>query len=117
VPAGQRSPQGYLTNIIAFQSAEEVFVTLASHELRHVWQWRNRTSARKVRSLLKCNDETEADLYACVSYPAIAHNGWRPRRNKSQGSGCDRERVPPSVAKREDDDALGGSSDRRYHGT
>lgn len=56
--------KGYLNNIFEFGDAYELFTFLAAHELRHQWQWEKPEKIKQIRKLLKCNDETDADIYA-----------------------------------------------------
>lgn len=55
---------GYLNDVISFDNPYELFVFLAAHELRHLWQWEHPRQARQIRSLLRCTDETDSDIYA-----------------------------------------------------
>jgi hypothetical protein len=56
--------RAYLSGVAQLENAHELFIWLAAHELRHLWQWQNKKQARQLRSLLKVGDEMEADLYA-----------------------------------------------------
>lgn len=56
--------KGYVNDVIQIENAYELFLFLAAHELRHLWQWEQPKKAKMIRNLLKCTDETDADLYA-----------------------------------------------------
>jgi len=55
---------GYVNNVTLIENAEELFIYLAAHELRHLWQWENKRAASTLLRLMKMTDETDADLYA-----------------------------------------------------
>ncbi len=57
----------YLRHIVQFKSPHEMFLYMAAHELRHLWQWENPLKARQIRRLLRCDDETDADIYAIMT--------------------------------------------------
>lgn len=74
--------QGYLTHVHTFESPEELFVYLAAHEIRHIWQFTHRSSARKIRGLLRCNDEMDADLYASRMLSRCRYESQLPQKGK-----------------------------------
>lgn len=55
---------GYVNNVTLIENAEELFIYLAAHELRHLWQWENKRATSTLLRLMKMTDETDADLYA-----------------------------------------------------
>lgn len=57
----------YLRDIIDLKNAYEVLLYMSAHELRHLWQWEQPEKARQIRRLLKCDDETDADMYALMT--------------------------------------------------
>ena len=57
----------YLRRIVEFTSAYEMFLYMSAHELRHLYQWQNPEKARQIRRLLRCDDETDADIYATMT--------------------------------------------------
>ena len=57
----------YLRHIVEIQDAYEMFLYMTAHELRHLWQWEHPDKARQIRRLLKCDDETDADIYAAMT--------------------------------------------------
>ena len=57
----------YLRHITELKDSYEMLLYMAAHELRHLWQWENPDKARQIRRLLKCDDETDADIYAMMT--------------------------------------------------
>ena len=57
----------YLRHIVQFKNAPEMLLYMAAHELRHLHQWGNPLNARQIRRLLRCDDETDADIYAIMT--------------------------------------------------
>jgi hypothetical protein len=57
----------YLRHIVEIRDAYEMFLYMTAHELRHLWQWEHPDKARQIRRLLKCDDETDADVYAMMT--------------------------------------------------
>lgn len=57
----------YLRHIVQFKNAHEMLLYMAAHELRHLYQWENPLKARQIRRLLRCDDETDADIYATMT--------------------------------------------------
>jgi hypothetical protein len=57
-------PGQYLRGVTWFANAEEMFLYLAAHEMRHLWQFEHEKKNRQVCRLLNMDDETDADLYA-----------------------------------------------------
>ena len=57
----------YLRHIVEIKDVYELLLYMSAHELRHLWQWEHPDKARKIRSLLKCDDETDADIYAAIT--------------------------------------------------
>ena len=57
----------YLRHIVEIKDAYEMFLYMTAHELRHLWQWENPEKARQIRKLLKCDDETDADIFAAMT--------------------------------------------------
>jgi hypothetical protein len=49
---------------VTLDNVHELFIFMAAHELRHLWQWENQPKIRKIRGLLRCTDETDADIHA-----------------------------------------------------
>jgi len=60
-------PGFYLRKTNTFWSAEEFFIYYAAHELRHEWQEQNPKALKKLHTLLKADDETDADIYATLT--------------------------------------------------
>lgn len=56
--------EGYVNHTTLIDNAEELFIYLAAHELRHLWQWENKRATSTLLRLMKMTDETDADLYA-----------------------------------------------------
>jgi hypothetical protein len=56
----------YLRKITEIKNSQEMLLYMTSHELRHLWQWEHPDKARQIRTLLKCDDETDADIYAIM---------------------------------------------------
>jgi len=56
--------EGYVNHTTLIENAEELFIYLAAHELRHLWQWENKRATSTLLRLMKMTDETDADLYA-----------------------------------------------------
>lgn len=69
----------YLRHIVEIKDPYEMFLYMTAHELRHLWQWENADKARQIRRLLKCDDETDADIYA-----AMTLSRYRSRRVTNQ---------------------------------
>ena len=57
----------YLRHIVEIKNEHELLLYMSAHELRHLWQWEHPGKARQVRSLLRCDDETDADVYASMT--------------------------------------------------
>jgi hypothetical protein len=57
-------PGQYLRGVTWFNDAEEMFLYLAAHELRHLWQFEHERKAKQIYRLLGIDDETDADLNA-----------------------------------------------------
>jgi len=57
----------YLRHIIELKDFHETLLYMMAHELRHLWQWEHPDKARQIRRLLKCDDETDADIYAMMT--------------------------------------------------
>ena len=57
----------YLRHIVQFKNAHEMLFYMTAHELRHLYQWENPLKARQIRRLLRCDDETDADIYATMT--------------------------------------------------
>jgi phage-related protein len=57
----------YLRHIVQFKNAHEMLLYMTAHELRHLYQWENPLKARQIRRLLRCDDETDADIYATMT--------------------------------------------------
>lgn len=57
----------YLRHVVQFTNAYEMLLYMTAHELRHLYQWENPVKATQVRRLLKCDDETDADIYATMT--------------------------------------------------
>jgi len=57
----------YLRHIVQLKNAHEMLLYMAAHELRHLYQWENPLKARQIRRLLRCDDETDADIYAIMT--------------------------------------------------
>jgi phage-related protein len=57
----------YLRHIVQFKNAHEMLLYMTAHELRHLYQWENPLKARQIRRLLRCDDETDADIYATMA--------------------------------------------------
>ena len=57
----------YLRHVVEIKNEYELLLYMSAHELRHLWQWEHPGKARQVRSLLKCDDETDADIYATMT--------------------------------------------------
>ena len=56
----------YLRHIVQFKNVHEMLLYMTAHELRHLYQWDNPLKARQIRRLLRCDDETDADIYAIM---------------------------------------------------
>ena len=54
----------YIRRVAELKDSHELLLYMAAHELRHLWQWEHPKQARQIRRLLKCDDETDADIYA-----------------------------------------------------
>ena len=54
----------YLRRVMELKDSHELLLYMTAHELRHLWQWAHPDKARQIRRLLKCDDETDADIYA-----------------------------------------------------
>jgi phage-related protein len=57
----------YLRRVVEFKNAYEMLLYMTAHELRHLYQWENPVKARQIRRLLRCDDETDADIYAIMT--------------------------------------------------
>jgi len=57
----------YLRHIVQFKNAYEMLLYMTAHELRHLYQWENPLKAKQIRRLLRCDDETDADIYAIMT--------------------------------------------------
>jgi phage-related protein len=57
----------YLRHIVQFKNAQEMLLYMTAHELRHLYQWENPLKAKQIRRLLRCDDETDADIYATMT--------------------------------------------------
>ncbi len=57
----------YLRHVVELRSAYEMFLYMTAHELRHLYQWENARKARQLCRLLRCDDETDADIYAIMT--------------------------------------------------
>jgi len=57
----------YLRHVVQFKNAHEMLLYMTAHELRHLYQWENSLKARQLRRLLRCDDETDADIYATMT--------------------------------------------------
>jgi len=57
----------YLRKIAVLKDSYELLLYMTAHELRHLWQWEHPDKARQIRRLLKCDDETDADIYATMT--------------------------------------------------
>lgn len=57
-------PGQYLRQVTWFRDAKEMFLYLASHELRHLWQFEHEAKLNQICKLLKIDDETDADIFA-----------------------------------------------------
>jgi len=64
----------YLRKITELKNSYELLLYMTAHELRHLWQWEHPDKARQIRRLLKCDDETDADIYAVMSL-SLYRNG------------------------------------------
>ncbi len=60
-------PGFYLRQVVEIREPYEMFLYMTAHELRHLWQWEHPLQARQIRRLLKCDDETDADIYATMT--------------------------------------------------
>ncbi len=65
----------YLRHIVEIKDAYEMFLYMTAHELRHLWQWEHPDKARQIRRLLKCDDETDADIYALMTLSRYRSRG------------------------------------------
>jgi hypothetical protein len=52
---------------VELKNAYEMLLYMTAHELRHLYQWENARKARELRRLMKCDDETDADIYAIMT--------------------------------------------------
>jgi hypothetical protein len=57
-------PGGYLRRATWFNDQIEMFVYLAAHEFRHLWQFEHEAKLNQICKLLQIDDEGEADIYA-----------------------------------------------------
>ena len=57
----------YLRRVTQLKDSHELLLYMTAHELRHLWQWEHPDKARQIRRLLKCDDETDADMYAIMT--------------------------------------------------
>jgi len=57
----------YMRHITVIADPWEMFLYMTAHELRHLWQWEHPEKIRQIRRLLKCDDETDADIYAMMT--------------------------------------------------
>ena len=60
-------PGLYLRRINTFYTPSDFFIYFAAHELRHEYQEQNPEKAKAIRLLLRCDDETDADIYATMT--------------------------------------------------
>jgi hypothetical protein len=54
----------YLRRVTWFNTPPEMFIYLAAHEFRHLWQFEHESKRKQIMKLLAIDDETDADFYA-----------------------------------------------------
>jgi len=57
-------PGQYLRQVTWFNDQMEMFVYLAAHEFRHLWQFEHEAKLNQICKLLQIDDEGEADIFA-----------------------------------------------------